>query len=258
MMKNIKALQLLFVIAFSLNVIGVKAQVKRKYSNNTNGWFMYVGSHKVSAKWGIHLEAQWRRSEIVLHNQQLLLRTGINYYVNPQVSLTAGYAYVITYPYGELAAPLMFPENRIWEQLNMRSAMGAVEIINRFRLEQRYVNSPVKSGNDFIVGPAVYTNRVRWMNRYSVPFKGKTIEDRSLYLSAYNELYINFGKNVGYNIFDQNRAYLALGYKIPKLGRLEIGYLHQLIMRSNGINLEQNHTLQIGLSSSLEFRKKQE
>jgi hypothetical protein len=254
-MKIKKQIAVSFLFLFS--GLFLNAQVKRQYTNNTNGWFMYVGNHKLSDKWGLHLEAQWRRNEIILHNQQLLLRAGVNYHLNAQVALTAGYCYVITYPYGGLAAKAMFPENRIWEQLNMKTGIGAVEIINRFRLEQRYVNGPVLRDGSYVPGDAVYTNRVRWLNRYSVPFKGKTIEDRSVYFSFYNEIYINFGKNVGYNIFDQNRAYLALGYKIPKLGRLEIGYLNQLIFRPDGIRVEQNHTLQVGLSSNFEFRKKE-
>jgi hypothetical protein len=234
------------------------AQVKRQYSNNSNGWFMYVGNHKLSDKWGLHLEAQWRRNEIILNNQQLLFRAGVNHYLSAQVLLTAGYCYVVTYPYGALAAKATFPENRIWEQLNLKTAIGAMEVINRFRLEQRYVHTPVWKDSEYIPGDAVYTNRVRWMSRYSLPFKGRTIEDRSCYLSFYDELFINFGENVGYNILDQNRAYVALGYKIPKLGRLELGYMNQLIVRSDGIKIEQNHTFQLGLISTMEFRKKKQ
>lgn len=257
-MKIKKGIHVHFVTLFLFTCLCLNAQVKREYTNNNNGWFMYIGNHKLSDKWGLHLEAQWRRYDIVLHNQQLLLRGGINYYWNAQVSLTAGYCYVVTYPYGALAAKAMFPENRIWEQLNIKTEIGAVEIINRFRLEQRYVNAVVLKDAGYEPGDAIYTNRVRWMNRYSVPFKGKKIEERSFYASFYNEIYINFGKNVAYNIFDQNRAYLALGYRIPKLGRLEVGYLHQLIIRGDGVKVEQNHTLQVGLTSSIEFRKKKE
>ncbi len=253
-----KYIKVIVCISCLLGVLKGHSQSQRQYATNWNGWIMYVGNHRLSDKWGAHLEAQWRRSEIILGNQQLLLRTGISYYLNSQVSFTGGYCYVITYPYGELASTATFPENRIWEQLNMKNAIGSVEIINRFRLEQRYVYSPVLKNGEYEPGDAIYTNRVRWMNRYSIPFKGKNIEDKSVYITFYNELYINFGKNVRYNIFDQNRAYAALGYKVPTLGRLEIGYLHQAIFRADGIRVEQNHTLQLGLTSTIEFRKKKE
>ena len=249
---------ILVVICFFM-ITQSYAQVKRQYTTNYNGWFVYNGNHKLTDKWGLHLELQWRRSNIVLDNQQLLPRVGINYYLSSQIYLTAGYCYVLTYPYGAFAAKSMFPENRIWEQINFKTNAGIVEINNRLRLEQRYVNAPVLQDNgEFEPGDAVYTNRARALIRLSVPFKGKTIEDGSLYASAFNEVYINFGKNVGYNIMDQNRAYLGLGYKLPKIGRLEIGYLNQLILRADGVKVEKNHTVQISLSSSIEFRKKKE
>ena len=246
------------LVCFLVNGMISSAQTKRQYTTNYNGWLAYSGNHQLTDKWGIHLEVQWRRSNIVLDNQQLLTRVGINYYLHPQVYLTAGYCYVITYPYGAFAAKCMFPENRIWEQINFKSNIGIIEMINRFRLEQRYVNSPVLADGIYEPGDAVYTNRARALVRFSVPLKGKTIEDRSYYVSCFNEVYINFGKNVGYNILDQNRAYLGIGYKLPKIGRLEIGYLNQLILRSDGIKVEKNHTIQISLSSSIEFRRKKE
>jgi hypothetical protein len=252
---NIYKIIILAGICIFSNIPG-QAQSPRQYTNNYNGWLVYTGNHKLSEKWGLHIEAQWRRSNIILDNQQLLLRAGINYYINSQSSVTAGYCFAETYPYGKFAAKAAFPENRIWEQLQIKNNVGAVEVVNRFRLEQRFINTPVLENGIYEPGDAVYTNRVRLLNRFSIPFKGKTIEDRSLYMSAFDEVYINFGKRVGYNILDQNRAYLAIGYKIPKAGRLEMGYLNQTVFKSDGIKVERNHTIQIALYSSIEFRKR--
>ncbi|MFO0266506.1 MAG: DUF2490 domain-containing protein, partial [Cyclobacteriaceae bacterium] len=68
-------------------------------------------------------------------------------------------------------------------------------------------------------------------------------------------VFISFGENVKMNVFDQNRAYVALGYRIPKVGRLEFGYLNQLVLKSNGTQVESNHTLQLGLISNIPFFK---
>ena len=221
-----------------------------------NAWLMYFGTHKVSEHWGVHLEAQWRRADGFESPQQLLLRTGVNYHFGPKAFATAGYAFIETYPYGEQPAAATFPEHRIWQQLQVKNQMGAFEWVSRFRLEQRFVNSPVlTSGNTFEPGDAVYTNRFRLLNRISVPFKGKTIVDRSLYITAYDEIMINFGENVGLNLLDQNRAYVALGYQFPKVGRLELGYMNQYIIKSNGTAFENNHTLQVAIFSNFAFRK---
>ena len=232
------------------------AAAQRIHTDNQNAWFSYVGNHALNDRWGLHLEAVLRRSDWVAKDQQILLRGGINYYLNKQVTLTAGYCFVETYPYGEFAAKSSFPEHRLWEQFQYKSQTGKVELVNRLRLEQRFVHSPaLQADSTYAAGDAVYTNRFRVLNRISIPFKGKTIEDKSFYLSLYDELFVNFGKKVGMNIFDQNRAYAAIGYKIPKVGRLEIGYMLQTIVKSDGIKIEDNHTLQIGLLANMPFSK---
>lgn len=229
---------------------------QRQYATHTNGWFMYFGSHKFAEKWGLHAEVQLRRFNIVTDDQQLLLRTGINYHFGPNAFVTAGYCFVQTAPYGSFPAKAAFPENRAWQQVQVKNQLSRFEIVSRFRAEQRFVNSPVYRDSVWQPGEAQYSNRFRFLNRVSVPFKGKTIEEKSFYVSAYDEIFINAGKNIAFNIFDQNRLYAAIGYRIPKLGRLEIGYLNQLVLKSDGIKVENNHTLQIGLSSAIELRKK--
>lgn len=239
------------------------AQIRINGDNN-NAWLMYFGNHKFSKKLGLHIEVQWRRSQFYSKPQQLLIRSGINYYANKNLTLTAGYCFVKTSPYGVFPSSIAFPENRIWQQLQFKNNHGKFEFINRFRLEQRMSKLPTLNKDSmFVVGDSKYTNRVRLMQRLSVPLKGNEIVDKSFYLSLYNEIFINFGKNVGSNFFDQNRAYIALGYKIPKIGRLEIGYLEQTIFRNVNVSskgqlqqkIENNHTLQISLSSSLDFIK---
>lgn len=242
--------------ALALLTASTQAQSIRKTANNTNAWFMYFGTHKFAQKWSLHAEVQVRRSDFVRGWQQLLLRPGINYHFNSHAMATVGYCFVESWPYGELPSKAKFPENRFWEQLQFKIQTGKAEWINRLRLEQRFVKSPVQQPDDtYAPGDAVYTNRVRIMNRVSVPFKGQKIAPKSFYITAYDEVWVSFGKNVQLNVFDQNRAYLALGYSIPKLGRLEVGYLNQLILRSNGLDLESNHTLMVGLASNISLVK---
>ena len=224
---------------------------------NQNAWLMYFGDHKFSRKFGIHLEAQLRRSDWGKNPQQLLLRTGINYHPSNAIFYTVGYCFVETYPYGNFPVKDAYPEHRLWEQMQIKSTLKTVEWISRFRLEQRFSQLPVfiPASSSYEPGDAVYTNRFRLLNRFSHALTGKSIQDRSWYVTMYDEFLLNFGKNVAANFFDQNRLYFALGYKIPKLGRLELGYLEQTIFKSDGIKIENNHTLQVGLSSNLDFYK---
>lgn len=225
-------------------------------TDNSAAWFMYTGNHKFANKWGVHLEAQMRRANFIAHPQQLFFRAGLMYHINNQIHVTAGYAFAETYPYGEFAAKATFPENRIWEQLQIKNQLNSTEWVSRFRLEQRFNRNPVLVDGSYTPGDAVYTNRFRLNNKFSIPFKGKTIEDKSLYMTFSDEFFINFGGNVKMNFLDQNRAMVGLGYRIPAIGRLEVGYMLQTIFKSDGIKIEHDHTLVVGLSSNISFQKK--
>ena len=230
---------------------------RHRYADNLNSWIMYFGEIRIHEKVGIHLEAQWRRSGPLKNPQQVLLRTGVNFHLQPAIMLTGGYCFVHTSPYGAFPSPAPFPEHRFWEQLQLKNTFGKVEWTGRLRIEQRFSQLPVGDleTNVFEPGDAVYTNRFRLMNRVTLPLKGKEILDYTPYLTLYDEIFINSGRSVEYNFLDQNRAYLAIGYKLPKVGRLELGYLEQTIFKPDGIRIERNHTLQLAIVSGIDLRK---
>ncbi len=223
-----------------------------QYTNNFNAWYAYVGDHKIADKYGVHLEAQLRVNDGVMRFQQLFFRTGLNYYFK-NAFITVGYVFAETYPYGGFPAKRNFPEHRIWQQVQFKNQLDRFELVNRIRLEQRFSKLPVNTTD---LGSWIYTNRVRYMLRTAIPFKGKIIVDKSFYAYIYDEFFINFGKKVATNIFDQNRLGVGVGYKIPKAGKLEIGYLFHTVNKSDGIKIERNHTLQIGLNSTIDFYRK--
>jgi hypothetical protein len=222
---------------------------ERVVDTNANAWFMYFGDHPVSEKWGVHLEGQYRRHDVVSNWQQLLLRPGVNYKASENVMLTGGYAFINTHRYGEFPAAARFPEHRIFQQAVLKHGVGKAGLSHRYRLEQRYIGeSFINDGGDPEVRRWRYENRFRYMLRGVIPFG-----ESDYYLAAYDEFMVNFGKNVASNVFDQNRAYLALGRKMGAPGNLELGYMHQMVQQRNGRVLESNHTVQVAWFSQLPF-----
>ncbi|MEX2262765.1 MAG: DUF2490 domain-containing protein [Bryobacteraceae bacterium] len=220
----------------------------RLRDTNANGWFMYFGDHPVSEKWGIHLEGQWRRYDVITRWQQLLLRPGVNYELNRSVMFTVGYGYINTWPYGDFPAADAFPEHRIFQQVLLKHKAGKVDLQHRYRLEQRFIGEVGRreDGSKQIESWR-YQNRFRYMLRGSIPLRGPW------YVGLYDEIFLHFAPNFGPNVFDQNRAYGALGYNFGRIGRLETGYMNQLLAQRNGRVLEVNHTLQLGFYSNLPF-----
>ncbi|WP_276497883.1 DUF2490 domain-containing protein [Pontibacter litorisediminis] len=223
---------------------------ERIKDHNTNGWYMYFGDHKFAEKWGVHAELQLRRHNTFQDPQQLLVRTGINYDLAPNAMFTLGYGYIETHPYGDYPVADKFPEQRIYQQLQLKGNLARLGLGHRYRLEQRWVKQPGASAY-------TYLNRARYMLKATMPLAGTTLEPKEFFLAAYDEVFVGFGKNVRQNIFDQNRAYAALGYKFSTTASLELGYLNQLVQKANGQVFEHNHTLQVSFFHTLDFTGKE-
>lgn len=225
---------------------GTQAQNNRLNTHGRIGWYSYTGTFKLSPKWGIHTEYQWRRDNFIQYWQQGLLRLGVNYQATPRVLLRLGYANAETYAYGEIPINGLgraFTEHRTFQMAQLSHKEGVVELSHRFMLEQRFVgrysSAAVLKEDEFPLW-----HRMRYMFRMQLPLKGKEIKDKTPYLAAYDEVLIGFGTNVNANIFDQNRLGILLGYRVNKSVRLEGGYFNQIIQfgrQINGKNVFQNN-----------------
>lgn len=230
-----KIILFVFLNIISLNAI---AQENRLSNYNNIGWYNYFGNFKTSEKISFHTDYQLRRTDYISDKQQGLLRLGINYQINSKVQLRLGYAWIETYPYGEI--PLNgfgkdFTEHRAFQMATLTEKISSVTISHRFMFEQRwvgrYTNATLTTEDDFPL-----LNRFRYMFRAQIPLKGNEIKDKTPYLAMYDEIFIGFGKNVNENIFDQNRLGILLGYQFNKTLKIEGGFLSQIVQLGREVN----------------------
>ena len=239
----IRVSTVIFLLFFSSKLLG---QNNRLNTSNTIGWYNYFGTFKLSSKLGLHTEYQWRRTDVITSWQQSLLRVGLNYQLNPRVLFRVGYAWVETFPYGDIPINGLgrdFTEHRIFEMAQLSHKEGKVEFSHRFMLEQRFVGR-YSSANVSKEDEFPFLNRMRYMIRLQVPLKGNEMKDKTPYIAIYDEILVGFGKNVNANVFDQNRIGILLGYRFNKNTRIEAGYLNQTLQfgrQINGQNVFQNN-----------------
>jgi hypothetical protein len=243
---------------------------QRQSTYNEIGWIGYFGDHKISKKWGLHTEYQWRRDHFISYWQQSLARVGVNYKLNDKVMLTLGYGFIETFTYGN--PPIArrnnegqeqaFPEHRIYQDILINNDLGGFELNHRLRLEQRWLGNYYDANNVRINNNWRYLNRFRYRIRFAHSFKGPTIDPKEFYFHAYDEFFIGFGKNVGINTFDQNRINVGIGYKISKQSKIEAGYFNQIVEQprldtNKNPVFEYNNGFLVAITHNLDFSKKE-
>jgi len=196
---------------------------------------MYFGNQKINSKWNWWNEVQYRNYNLGGDLEQLLIRTGIGYNLTENNNnILLGYAYVNSKPYiAGTDEKTSTVENRIYQQYITRQNFGRVFIQHRYRLEERFL-------------PKDFRMRFRYFLSLNIPIGKPTIAENTFYLSAYNELFVNFEKPV----FDRDRVYAALGYSINKNFRLEAGLMYQIYETRNRPQFQLGFTNNLPLTKS--------
>lgn len=239
----------IFFIPLVLICHSAVAQNDRLNDYNNTNWVQLFNTINLTKKWSIHAEYQWRRERGLQGWQQSLLRIGINRKVNENISVHAGYAWVETFPYGDfpIAAAGTFPEHRIYEQISFRQPIQKWTFTHRFRIEQRWLGR-IKPVTDREIEEWLFLHRFRYQFRTQFSFSPKW------YAVAADEIFIGAGKNVGINIFDQNRIFLLAGCKLNKYISIEAGYFNQTLQQGRKVNdrtiIQKNNGIVLGLYSS--------
>lgn len=219
----------IFYTLLLLFSIFASGQSTRITDRNGIGWLAFTGTFKVTDKFGIHSEYQWRRENFPKDWQQGLLRVGVNYQVDPAIQLRLGYAWAETFNYGDI--PLngfgkTFTEHRMFEMATISQSFKKLLVSHRFMLEQRWVgrfdSAESESEDEYL-----YSNRARYMLRLQHALKPSN--PKSVYIALYDEVFIGFGNNVGENIFDQNRIGIIAGLPVSQQLKIEGGYLNQIV-----------------------------
>jgi Protein of unknown function (DUF2490) len=207
------------------------AQNDRLSDHNNTNWIQLFGTINLDKKWSLHTEYQWRRTDVLKNWQQSLLRIGVNRKLNDQVTVHLGYGWIETFAYGDfpIASAGTFPEHRIYEQISFKQPIKKWTFTHRFRIEQRWLGR-VKPGTDREIEAWTFLHRFRYQ------FKTQYNITSKFYLAAADEIFIGAGKNVGVNIFDQNRIFLLAGFKLNKNISLEGGYFNQTLQQGRRVN----------------------
>ncbi|AZA57168.1 MULTISPECIES: DUF2490 domain-containing protein [Chryseobacterium] len=224
-------MKILRSIAAGLIMFGISSL--NAQNTDLGAWYMYFGNNKISKKFNLHNEIQYRNFDAGGDLEQLLIRTGIGYDLTENNNnILLGYGFILSQPYlnGEKAENI---EHRIFQQYITKQKFGRFNIQHRYRLEERILE------DDFRM-------RFRYFLGFNIPINNKELVPKTFYASAYNEIFLHLDSPV----FDRNRVYGALGYVINKNMRIEAGYMNQIQENKN------RGQIQVGFYNNIPFTKK--
>lgn len=211
-MSNAKQLiHLKYLILFGLLITFSSISMAQK--SDVGNWFIYFGNQKINKKINWHNEIQYRNYNFIGDINQLLIRTGIGYNLSENNdNILLGYGYIQSHTYDAAGNKNRRDEHRIFQQFITKQNIHNFYLQHRYRIEERFFTDDFKF-------------RFRYFLSVNKPLNKKSLSKNAIYLSAYNEIFLNAEKPV----FDRNRLYGALGYCINDYIKIETGFMTQML-----------------------------
>lgn len=245
--KGLLRLSVTFLFLQGLSING-HAQNKT-VNNDSQSWTSLNSTIRFSKHWGMVADAHLRRTNFLADPNFYFLRAGVQYWVNDHFSLTAGIGRMWLAPTTTNWEHFAI-ENRIYQQALLTNKLGTIGMLQRIRNEQRWIE---KIANDQFTGEYKFSNRIRYLLAFNIPiFKNPQFPS----LSISDELMVQFGKEIVYNTFDQNRLFLGIRQPLSKNLNFDFGYMLSYQQKASGYQYDRIQTLRCFFYYSPDLRKK--
>lgn len=204
---------------FLLCSILSNAQTRQvQYGQQT--WLDYLNQNRYSKKWGSWIDLQLKLTDhyynTVLASESTL---GATYYTKNKLKIIGALTYVDQIHSGSNAYHIA--EYRPWQMVQLNTESPHSKFLQWLRLEERFKQTV---SNDAPTSNYDFTYRLRYQFLSQIPLTKHHYQKGSLSFVISDEIYINYGKNIVYNTFDQNRISAGFYYYLNKDNIFQFGY----------------------------------
>jgi hypothetical protein len=198
---------------------------------------------------GISADVHVRRTNFISNNNFFLFRAGALYYLNKQLTIGAAYGHMwLANQTG--ATELFSNENRLHQQIVLNCKVGIVQLNQRLRVEERWIQKVV---NFIPTNEQRYVTRFRYQLSMNIPVSSNK---KIPMLSMADELMMQTGKDIIYNHFDQNRLFAGIRQQVSKSLSFDFGYMHVWQQLLSGNRFNRNRTIRLFFYWQPDLRKK--
>jgi hypothetical protein len=211
------------LVAIALYNTSLAQEKSKQYRESL--WIGYFNQTRMTQYAGLWAEAQLRfNDDFARQLHTTLARVGYVHYFSERARLAAGYAFVTVRGSG---GGIGLTEHRPWQQFQWLEKKNHFLMMQWIRLEQRYTAAAEQDFN-------FLSHRVRYNISLTIPLGSKEIQPKSPFIFTSNEVFINFGKNIVNNYFDQNRFFAGFGYQFTTKLNAQLGYLYVFQQQPEG------------------------
>jgi hypothetical protein len=253
-MRKSKSLKLVAGFIVALTIINSVHSQEKQTQHFNQVWLAYLNQARLSNKWGLWLDLHLRTKDDFFTNfSQSIIRPGLTYYLSDATKLTAGYAYVRNYP-ADGHKDVTQPEHRFWQQVQWHTKYTRIRTMQYLRLEQKFKR---KILNDSMLASGYNFNyKIRYNFSMQTPLTKNGFGPHGFAFVVNDELHINFGKQIVYNYFDQNRFFIGFGYQTTKTDQLQFGYMNVFQELASGHQYRSINAARIFYFHNVDLRKK--
>lgn len=231
------------------------ASIRLEETGVWNGLYLKVRFSNRIGYYGEHHYRERNRpdqvSSFIGRPRQVYNRAGINLFFNPYFEAVIGPTLVLNFtPFpGNPAYEKLTYEPRIWHQwLFLMSQMGRFKLYHQFRFEHRWRR------DNRIASPYQYTNRYRYKFFAYIPLNKPKLEVGALFVSPSGEIFLQSGRSIVYNPFEDFRTYNGIGYILNRNITFFAGHMWTIGQRSSGFQYRTSHILRLNVFIGLDFR----
>lgn len=230
-MKIIKGIILIFFVGISTFTSAQSKNVKK----SSQRWIQYYNQSKIGNKWTWSTDGGFRWNTLLNNPSQYIVRTAFGYQLNNTMKISAGFAHLGFYTSEKLSKI----EFRPYQEFAINNKYKNLVILHRFRVEERYfknvVHGDIQHGHTFN-----FRFRYQCMLNIKILKLSSANPDKALAINLGDEIFINAGKKIVYNTFDQNR--FLIGPSISFSKNLSVGLTYNRQFSSANAANSYNHT----------------
>jgi len=229
------------VLLILMLCISGESLAQKQVNVSNQQWFQYYNTLQIGNQWAIQSDLGIRFRDELGDLSQTLIRSGIEYQWNNHLRSTAGFAFLTFHLDGVRTRV----EYRPYQELDLTETYGRVKTQHRFRMEERFFSATDESGL-----LSSFNFRYRYRFQAIIPLIHLKNE-KKLVLIVGDEILLNSGKEIIYNIFDSNRILIGPALHLSPNMDISVIYNHLFAQKNQPEMFSRTHIVWVGIKHKI-------